>query len=431
MVIGLALLVSLACYSIASRNRYARLISEAIEIVHREALVEVPERDLFDAAMDGMLKRLDANSGFISQDRFQTFDESINQEFVGVGMTVLADAEAGNIRVISPIPGSPAFYAGIRVGDRILEVDGKSTRGVSQEQAIEMIRGPKGVPVEFLIQRAEETEPLTIAVTRDAVSIPSVYGDTRNDDGSWNLFLHDHPEIGYIRLTQFGKRSADEMREALTSIQGKVSALILDLRNNPGGLLDKAIEISDMFIDREVLVVQTKQRDQRVVRRHYATGQHLFNSKKIPLVVLINQLSASAAEIVAACLQDYSLAVIVGVQSYGKGTVQDLIPLEPRRSILRLTTSSYWRPSGKNIDRTVLEPPVEDQYGVKPDEGFEVVLSDEDFERISRMRFERDQMSVDEIKMSGSSQIPWEMQDPQLKRAIDYLKTVTGEKVAA
>ncbi len=430
LTIAVALFVSLACYSVAGRNRYARIIAEALDIVHHEALIEIPERELFNAAMEGMLSELDENSGFISQDQFQTFDENLNQEFVGVGMSVQAEPDLGYVRVISPMPGTPAFRAGFRVGDKILEIDGMITKGLSQERAINMIRGPKGESVEFLVQRAEESETFEVSVERDAIAVPSIYGDTRNPDGSWNLYLNEHPRIGYIRLLQFGKRSSDELREALSQLEGQIDGLILDLRNNPGGLLEKAVDISDMFIDREVLVVLTKRRDEKVVNRYYATSKTAIDSK-IPMVVLVNQYSASAAEIVAACLQDHNRAVVVGMQTYGKGTVQDLIPLEPQRSVLRLTTASYWRPSGQNIDRTVLKPPVEGQFGVRPDEGYEVVLSDEEFERVTKVRFERDQDVLDVTESADPSKGPAPAADPQLTRAVKHLQLITGNKSAA
>lgn len=431
--IGLAIVISLSCYSVASKNRYAGIFSEAMQIVRRDALIEIPERELFNSAINGMLSTLDENSTFISQDQFPAFDQDINQEFFGVGMTIEADAELGCVRVLSPMPGTPAFNAGMKVGDRIQKINGKSTRGITQEQAINLIRGPKGEAVDLLVDRDEFNAPRVISIVREAIPVPSVYGDTRNTDGTWNFYLHEHPEIGYIRLQQFGKRSTEEMRETLHGLDGKVSSLILDLRFNPGGLLDSAVEISDMFIAREVLVVLTKQRNQRVTQRRYATSNTEFDAK-LPVVVIVNQYSASASEIVAACLQDHHRAIVVGTQTFGKGTVQDLITLEPRRSVLRLTTASYWRPSGKNIDRTVFQPAGENDYGVSPDAGFAVELNDDDLRTINEARSQRDQLIVDQIKQKGTNghqQKSWIDVDLPLRRAVEYLKSVGQKKTAA
>jgi len=294
-----------------------------------------------------------------------------------------------------------------------------------------MIRGPKGQSVVFLVQRSGLDMPIDIDVQRDAIPVPSIYGDTRNPNGSWNFVLEDDPRIGYIRLLQFGKRSTDELRDAVQLLNGKVDAFILDLRYNPGGLLEAAIDISDMFIGREVLIVQTRQRDGKVVSRRYATSKTELDTR-IPMVVIVNEFSASASEIVSACLQDHSRAVVVGKQTWGKGTVQDLITLERNRSILRLTTASYWRPSGKNIDRTVLQLKDPTQYGVSPDSGFEVLLSDQELTDIASARNVRDQSVLKDGDQRLQPGKPvWLEVDVPLKRAVNYLQTQLSEKSAA
>ncbi len=429
--IGLATLVSLSCYSITVKNRYASIFSEALQIVQTEALVELSKRDLFDAAMNGMLGNLDPNSSFISEKEFQSFDDDLNQEFVGVGMEVDRDLEQNAIRVISPIPGTPAYQAGMQVGDLILEIDGQSTAGLTRPQAIQLIRGPKGQPVRLLVRRADLPEPINVLVQRDAIPVPSIYGDTRNADGSWNFVLEDEPRIGYIRLLQFGKRSTEELREAVQSLNGQVDGLILDLRFNPGGLLDAAVEISDMFIGREVLIVQIRDRAGNVVDRHYATSKTELDTR-LPLVVIVNEFSASASEIVAACLQDHARAAVVGNQTWGKGTVQDLITLEKNRSVLRLTTASYWRPSGKNIDRTVL--PLDDptQYGVSPDPGLQVAISEEQLREIGVARNKRDQGILENGQQRLQPDQPsWLSIDLPLMKAVEHLRTQWNSRSAA
>ncbi len=428
--IALAIVVSLSCYSISVKNRFASLFSEALNIIEKESLVQVPERELFNAAMDGMLSKLDPNSSYISQDQYKAFDEDLNQEFVGVGMEVEKDEERDCIRVVRPIPGTPAYKSGLLVGDRIVQIDGKSTEGLSNQQAIELIRGPKGESVLFLVSRDGQSDDLEISVTRDDIPVPSIYGDTRNADGSWNFRVSEDSRIGYIRLLQFGKRSTDELRVAVQGLNGTVSAFILDLRSNPGGLLNAAVDISDMFIGREVLIVQTKRRGGHVVSRRYATSETELDVK-IPMVVIVNELSASASEIVSACLQDHGRATIVGKQTWGKGTVQDLITLERDRSLLRLTTASYWRPSGKNIDRTVRPPEDEDQYGVRPDEGFEVSLTDEELVDIARARAMRDQRVQNDGDESEDQPESWLDVDLPLKRAVRHLQSQLESRAAA
>lgn len=420
--IGLMTVISLCCHSIAVKNRYASIFSEALEIVRHEALVERSERELFDAAMAGMLTNLDPNSSFISQSEYQAFDEDLNQEFVGVGMEVERDVERNCIRVVSPIPGTPAYQSGLRVGDRILEIDAAPTANLTRQEAISLIRGPKGEPVVFLIARPGAERPFEVSVVRDDIPVPSIYGDTRNADGSWNFRIASDSRIGYIRLLQFGKRSTEELRTALRELNDSVDGFVLDLRYNPGGLLDAAIDISNMFVGREVLIVQTRERNGTVVSREYATSETELNTQ-VPMVVIVNEFSASASEIVAACLQDHSRAIVVGKQTWGKGTVQDLITLEKNRSVLRLTTASYWRPSGKNIDRTVLQLDDPNQYGVSPNEGFEVLLTEEEMARIATARNERDQLVVGDPEQSGPApDVDWLEVDVPLQRAVQYLQ---------
>ena len=420
MTIGLAIVTCLASYSIAVRNRYASIFSEAMEIVESEALIEIPRRELFDSAMDGMLGRLDANSWFVSEDDFPGFQEDLEQQFVGVGLHFNLDPENNCLRVVSPIPGKPAWKAGIRVGDLIMAIDGQSTAGMESDAAVRKIRGPLGTPVVLDIARAGTDDLMPIEIVREEIPVASVLGDTMREDGTWEFVLESSPRIGYIRLLEFGRKSTDELRAALASLDGKVDGLILDLRDNPGGLLDAAVEISDMFIGREVLVVETRRRDMSV------TGQEFARSKTeidvdLPLVVLVNENSASASEIVAACLQDHDRAAIAGSRTFGKGTVQDLIQLEPNRSVLRLTTSSYWRPSGKNIDRTVLVPPEPGQYGVLPDPGLDVSLSDEETMNIRRLRTLRDLNGIrPDPDQPGVESAEWLESDEAMQKAIEH-----------
>ncbi len=448
LTIFVALAISMASYSIATRNRYASIFGEAMDIIRREALREIPPRNLFDGAMNGMVKQLDVNSSFVSRDERSVVEDDLNQEFTGVGMHFLPDAENECLIVVAPLPGKPAWKAGIQVGDLIREIDGESTRGLGSADAIAMIRGPVGETVVFGIERSHSPDLLQIAVVRERIEIDSIYGDTRTADGKWDFRLEGHPRIGYIRLMEFGRKTAEEMRTALEGIQGDVDSLILDLRDNPGGLLDAAVEVCDLFIGREALIVQVRRRDNSISDRRFATSKTGF-PESTPLVVLVNDRSASASEIVAACLQDHHRAVIVGQQTFGKGTVQDLISLEPNKSMLRLTTASYWRPSGKNIDRTVLELTDPNAYGVLPDAGFLVELEPERQDEIRLSRNRRDTMVIirsgsnetsplngsgpvrlDELEKEGNYQ-RWLELDLPLQRAIEYLLQHSAVRAAA
>jgi carboxyl-terminal processing protease len=448
LTIFVALAISMASYSVATRNRYASIFGEAMDIVRREALREIPRQNLFEAAMNGMVKKLDVNSAFISQDDRSAVEDDLNQEFTGVGMHFLPDVENECLRVVAPLPGKPAWKAGIQVGDLIREIGGQTTRGLASSDAIRMIRGPVGESVTFGIERSGAAELLQIPVIRERIEIDSIYGDARKADGKWDFRLEGHPRIGYIRLMEFGRKTADEMRVALEEINDGVDSLILDLRDNPGGLLDAAVDVCDLFVGREVLIVQVRRRDNTISDRRFATSKTGFPESK-PLVVLVNDRSASASEIVAACLQDHHRAVIVGQQTYGKGTVQDLISLEPNKSMLRLTTASYWRPSGKNIDRTVLELENENEYGVQPDPGFLVAQDADQQDEVRLSRNRRDTLMIlksgsnggsplngggpadpEELEKDGNFQ-RWLELDLPLQKAIDYLQQHSSVRVAA
>jgi carboxyl-terminal processing protease len=288
-----------------------------------------------------------------------------------------------------------------------------------------------------MIRRGDQLLPLSL--TRATIPIPSVHGDWRNPDGSWNFVLKEYPRIGYLRLLQFGEKSAAEMADALAAIDGQVDGLILDLRNNSGVLLDAAIEICDMFVSGNGLIVSTRGRQDRLLDEHFATPETQFDPR-LPMAVLVNRNSASASEIVAACLQDYGRAVVVGERSWGKGTVQNIVPVERGQSALKLTTASYWRPNGHNIDR---HDPVAKQtgrWGVEPDPGLAIELTEEMIFDIRRQRNRRDLEGLDRSTSVKSDQAPpaagdrpavdpgqfakpraAPFNDPPLRKAIDYL----------
>ncbi len=387
LVIALTIIISLACYSVASKNRYANLFAEAMDVIDRQSLREIPREQLFVSAMEGMMEDLDEHSMYISGDMFKGFDEDIRQEFGGVGMYVESDRNTKRLFVLAPMPDTPAYEAGLRAGDQIATIDGEDTAGLTRRDAVKLLRGPVGSPVELEIQRGDQL--MKKSLRRAIIEVASVNGDFRDDGGNWQYVLKDNPRIGYIRLIQFGEKSAEEMAAAVKEIGSDIDGLIIDLRNNSGGLLDVAIEICDMFLPGELAIVRTLHRN-KVVGAEYFSTARLDLRPNVPICILVNRNSASASEIMAGCLQDHGRAIIIGEQTWGKGTVQNVIPIQRNKSALKLTTASYWRPSGKSIDRNDEVSKETQKWGVQPDENFLIELTkDEVFENI-RQRNARD-----------------------------------------
>lgn len=378
--LAIATLISVACYQVVAKNRHANLFAEAIEIIEREALHPHSSEDLFIAAMNGMLSELDIHSQFIHGSSFRQFNEDIKQEFGGVGIRYSVDPDSKRIVVLAPIPGSPAFRAGVQIGDEIVAVDGQSVSG-NESQVNSMIRGPVGQSVKLTLLRQGVT--VDKQMERAIIKTETVGGDHRLPDGRWRHFIQEYPRIGYIQIDQFAERTKDELELALREIRDQVDGLIIDLRDNTGGLLNSAVDICDLFIDSGELIVSIRRRDE--TSSEIRAKSEPIVSTDLPLVVLINRSSASASEIVAGCLQDHGRAIVIGEQSYGKGTVQNLIPMQRGVSALKLTTSSYWRPSGKPIDRRDESTKENGIWGVQPNQGFQIKLTPE--EKVTAMQY--------------------------------------------
>ncbi len=420
-IIFLVAVGSIACYERADRNPYGRWFSEVLETIDRYYVEPVDDQKLFEGALNGMIGRLDEYSAFLPRNQANQFQEAIDQQYGGIGIEVSLEGEEKQLTVMSPLVGTPAYKAGMRAGDKIITIDGKPTAGKTLNEIVGWLRGRPGELVSLSIVREGQTDPLTFDLVRARIRVDSVLGDSRVSDGSWSFFLPGTDKIGYVRLNSFGETTVEELRQALAWLTERgCRGVILDMRNNPGGLLQGAEEVCNMFLPRGAVIVTTRGRDERVRRQAEADGSGTY--QKLPLVVLVNDKSASAAEIVAACLQDHDRAIIIGDRTWGKGTVQNVIPLEGGQSLLKLTIASYWRPSGKNIHR--LESSAsDDEWGVKPTPGYEVKLDEKQTAAMEEKRRQRDivqQRSPGESgAVAGENVLEF---DPQLKRALEALE---------
>lgn len=419
-ILWLVSIVCLACYVKVDRNTHA--LSFTMNEVLARYVEPVTQRELFEGAMDGMLGRLDEYSAYISPTIFKEFKQELDQAFGGIGVQILLDPDTKQLTVANPLVGSPAHAAGIRAGDKILRINGESTQGLSLVDASNRMRGKPGERVVLTMARQGESEPIDIEVTRAIVQEDAVLGDSHNGNGTWNYFLEGQDKIAYLRLDSFGEKTVPELERVLRQLtQQGMKGLILDLRNNPGGALDAAIYVCDMFLRSPETIVTTRGRNGRIRDQFMASGHAAFPD--VPMVVLINRLSASASEIVAACLQDHDRAVIIGERSFGKGTVQELIELGSGQGALKLTTASYWRPSGRNIHRTKNAADA-DAWGVTPNPGYEIKLTPEQATRLARWQLQRDLYQPAGVKMPGEVDRDGLTADPHLAKAVEYLKNL-------
>jgi carboxyl-terminal processing protease len=381
----------------------------------------VNRRELFEGSMQGMVRKLDPYSGYIPPEDYRELKETLDQEFGGIGIVVEVDIDRGRPVVLSPQPAAPAYEAGIRAGDVIMKVDGQDTSQLSQDAIVDLIRGPPGTEVTLTILPYGSEETVEFRVRRAVIPIESVLGYSRQPDGSWRYVLPDHPRIGYIWLDSFGENTAQDMARVLESLDSTVDALIVDVRANAGGLLDSAVETCDLFLD-SGLIVSIRGRGGRVDRVFRAKQRNDRFPRQRPMAILVDRYSASASEIFAACLQDHGRAVVIGERTWGKGTVQEVIELEGGRSALRLTTATYWRPSGRNIHR-LPKSTDEDDWGVAPNEGFEVVFNKDDYLHMLEGRRERLAPALPDAQQGAATPSDADsFQDTQLANAIEYIQ---------
>ena len=319
------------------------LFSEVLDKINKEYVEDVNQSDAMDAAINGVLQSLDPYSAYMSPDSFENMQTETSGEFGGLGIEV--GMEAGVVKVISPIDNSPASKVGIKAGDYIVKINDIQVQGKSLMEAVDLMRGPVGTDIEITVRRVGEKKALTFVITRDIIRVASVKSEIIDD------------RTGYIRLTSFNENSSDQIEDKIKEFKksGKVKNYILDLRNNPGGLLSQAIKISDFFLENGE-IVSTKSKRKFENRKWFAKRGDVLNGET--MIVLINYGSASASEIVAGALQDHKRAVLVGESTYGKGSVQSIIPLKNDGAI-RLTVSKYYLPSGKSISQVGVTPDIE------------------------------------------------------------------------
>jgi len=319
------------------------LFGEVLEKINKEYVDEVDQSESMDAAIDGLLQSLDPYSGYMSPKIFDEMQTDTSGEFGGLGIEVTM--EAGVVKVISPIDDTPASRAGIKAGDYIVKIENTQVQGKSLSEAVDLMRGPVGSSIELTIRRRGEKKALIFEVTREIIEIKSVKADLLDKN------------VGYLRLTSFNENSAQQIENEIKKLEKnkELKAYILDLRNNPGGLLSQAITISDFFLENGE-IVSTKSRKSSENRKWFAKKGDITNGKT--LIVLINYGSASASEIVAGALKDHKRAIILGENSYGKGSVQSIIPLKNKGAI-RLTVAKYYLPSGKSISEVGVSPDIE------------------------------------------------------------------------
>lgn len=392
-----------------SKFEAARRFSQVLDLVQRNYVKDVTQIDLINAAVKGMLQGLDPHSTFMTSDEYKEMQETTSGEFFGVGIEI--SLENGQVIVVTPIEDTPAFRAGLQPGDVILSIDGQPTQELSLQEVVSRIRGAKGTEVELSILHDDAKTPQTVRITRDAIPLVSVKSKPLEDGYYW------------LRLTRFSERTTDELKDAIKqavkdSQPGGIKGIVLDLRNNPGGLLDQAVSVSDVFL-KNGDIVSIKGREDNAQRTYSAKAQN--DDVDVPVVVLINAGSASASEIVAGALRDQKRALIVGERSFGKGSVQNIIPLADG-SGLKLTVALYYTPNGSSIQaegivpdvEVIFEPPRTDEK-----ENSRMLLREQDLNR--HLENSKKASGAKSSKDEGKDQLN---RDNQLRMGLQMVKTL-------
>ena len=391
------------------KYKYLDLFGQVFDRVRSSYVEEVTDQELIEKAIDGMLSGLDPHSGFMNEEIFQEMQMDTEGKFGGLGIEITM--EEGFVKVIAPIEDTPAYDAGVLAGDYIIQIDETPVFGLTLNEAVELMRGKKGEPIVITISRAN-TEPFEIEIIRDYIKIRSVKSEVLNN-------------IGYLRITSFNEQTESGLLNAIKKIEqeNKIKGYVLDVRSNPGGLLTQAVKVTDIFLERGE-IVSTRGRDKKDIRRYRAKKSDRTNGK--PLVVIIDGGSASASEIVAGALQDHKRAIIIGTQSFGKGSVQTIIPFQVSNSDnltgIRLTTARYYTPSGESIQGK----------GIVPD----IIIEQGEFESFDYKRFSEsdlkdslDKNNEDDVEENEDNELSeFEKRlevDYQLRRAFDLVQGVS------
>ncbi len=391
------------------KYKYLDLFGQVFDRVRSSYVEEVTDQELIEKAIDGMLSGLDPHSGFMNEEVFQEMQMDTEGKFGGLGIEITM--EEGFVKVIAPIEDTPAYEAGVLAGDYIIQIEETPVFGLTLNEAVELMRGKKGEPIVITISRAN-TEPFEIEIIRDYIKIRSVKSEVLNN-------------IGYLRITSFNEQTESGLLDAIKKIEkeNKIKGYVLDVRSNPGGLLTQAVKVTDIFLERGE-IVSTRGRDKKDIRRYRAKKSDRTNRK--PLVVIIDGGSASASEIVAGALQDHKRAIIIGTQSFGKGSVQTIIPFQVSNSDnltgIRLTTARYYTPSGESIQGK----------GIVPD----IIIEQGEFESFNYKRFSESDLKdsldknneegVEENEDNDLSEFEKRLEiDYQLRRAFDLVQGVS------
>lgn len=401
--------------------KYLELFGDVFERVRKDYVEDVSDQELLESAINGMLTSLDPHSGYMAAKMFEDMQEDTRGEFGGLGIEVTM--EAGVVKVVSPIDDTPAARAGIQSGDYIIAIDGEPAIGLVLSEAVDKMRGPVNSPITVTIRRAG-VEAFDVELVRAVITVQSVRARLEGND-----------DVGYIRINTFTEQTQVGLERSLRKLTedagDDLKGYVLDLRNNPGGLLDQAVSVADSFLDRGE-IVSTRTRHSEQTQRYNARPGDLTGGK--PIVILINAGSASASEIVAGALQDHGRAIVLGTQSFGKGSVQTIIPLSRGESAMRLTTARYYTPSGRSIQATGIAPDIEVQPAT--------------VQNLTTPRFQRSEASLpgalqndtapdqsdaaeeddegqgtdDAAAADGETEAP--LEDYQLRRAVDLLQGI-------
>ncbi len=397
--------------------RQLNLFGDVFERVREGYVKEVTDEDLIEAAINGMLASLDPHSSFLNAKSYQDMQVQTRGEFGGLGIEVTM--EGGYVKVVSPIDDTPAFRAGVKPGDLITHLDNEPVQGLTLAESVERMRGKVNSDIVLTIRRAGR-EPFDVTITRAVIKIQSVRWRTEE-------------KIGYVRITSFSEQTSEGVARAMKRIKEKLGSelqgVVLDLRNNPGGLLDQAIKVSDQFLERgEIVSTRTRRADDS--QRFNAKAGDL--AAKLPMVVLLNGGSASASEIVAGALQDHQRAIVMGTRSFGKGSVQTIIPLAGHGA-LRLTTAQYYTPSGRSIQAKGIDPDIEVvQSRIEPlengkrrrEQDLRGALANPAESKEKKEKKDGDDKASETKAKDGSDKKAEKPQDYQLARALDLLRGI-------